>query len=469
MRLITILLALSFGLLTGCQQSHRQQGLLALEETIQGTAQNTASLQVVGPTGEGIARAQVLVGEIKSGRQVITTDEQGMFVAPDDWISNETVSIAASGYIPVTFYDQTPQNQKFQLRMVEKVPALEVKGVANGFAPYIADKDGNLDFALAMPMMTRDQVFIFNQTQVLSPEADIISVFGQKIPIPSNISLPQQREKYGLFSFTLEKPIYRLKVAETGAYPFVAIRARCGLDPLKSRLPPMELLNHVLINGGSERMAVVTPSGGKIDFEMGEQNFTGKVSLTAPAIPPGTVMVSAPLARSGEYFYPTDVKSLKSYETRQLNTTVKGNSDLLTILTSENQSRRATSAYLTSIGQQSKSLQFLGLFNVPTVNTEKIMVDLPTKPSDIEASGMYVTLSRIDVQKVGDAYIENTIRVWEFYLNNWTSEILLPQLPDGMGFRRDANVRYRWEINFMARETADAKEISYVTRNSVDI
>jgi len=443
--------------------------------------QNEATLQVTGPTGEAIAGAKVLIGDASSARPVLTTDSQGRFTPPAGWKSVETVSIVAPGFIRASFYNQTAQGQKFQLRKIDKVANLEVKGVATGFGPYTTEKDGNVDFALVLPMLKKEEIYFFNESNVISNENDYIDVFGQRIPVPTNISLPQQKEKYGFFTFTLDKPNYRLKVSDPGVYQVMAIRARTTVKALKDRLPPIELLNEVIIGGGSERTVNVSEQGARADFAIGEMQFNSRMAVTAPDIPAGMVMLTMPLIQSAGLLYPSDVKSLKSRESRQLTVPATGATDLFNVVTAPDRiANPAASANLSPITPTSKSIRFLGLLNRPMGDMQKVVVNRPTLPNGAQPGGMYITLSKVDSQKLDEITIERTTRLWELYVDTWQEQIQLPKLPPEMGLGKAPNDRYRWEVSFMAsdknRVLQDSRDvianfvqdITYVTRNSFD-
>ncbi len=472
----------AFGL-TGCQNAQETLKPDSSSKFNLFGDESAADLTVVGPKGEALAGAKVMIGDTTSGRQYITTDAAGKFQAPKDWTSPEVVSILASGYTRASFYSQTPNGQIFQLHVADKSPTLEVKGVANGFDPYMVEKDGNVDLALVIPMLKREEIYFFNESQVLSTENDYIEVFGQKVPVPSNVSIPRQKEKYGFVSFTIDKPIYRSKFSYAGDYQMMAIRVRTTVGALKDRLPPMELLNEVQVNGGSERSVKVTDKGSMLDFSIGELQFNAKMNVTAPTdVPNGMVMLTMPLIRSGTSLYPSDVKTLKARESKSLSVPATGANDLLNVITAKDRTKNlAASANLLEVSNTSQTMQFLGLVNKPNGDMTKVTVARPQVPAGVEPAGMYVSLSTVHSQMVDEVKVEITNRQWELFLNDWNEQIMLPTLPSGMILEKSPNVTYRWEVSFMAADKAKVasessrevvsnlvKDISYVSRNSSD-
>ncbi len=467
--------------LVGCQKSETDGVNSSLQKPPEHGIGLLANSMVTGPNGEALAGAKVFVGNVSSGRQVLTTDAQGSFAPPADWKTPETVSVTAAGYTRATYYHQLPRGQSFQLHTADTIPSYEIKGVTTGFDPYKVEKDGFVDFALVMPMMKREELYFFNENQVMSPENDYLSVFGQKIPVPSNVSLPLQKEKYGFITVTIDKPAYHFKVSKLGEQQFVAIRAKSTVAALKDRLPPLELLNKVEAGGGALRTAVVTATGAALDFAIGEVQFGSKLTVTAPALPSDMIMLSLPLSKSGEFLYPSDVKSMKSKESRQLSVMAAGASDLLSVVTSPDRKNRAASATMNSINASTPNLQFLGMVSTPTGDMQSLKVTPPTTPSGVEPAGMYVTLSKVDIKELDDIQYETETREWELYFDTWNDNLVVPQLPPDMSFSRARNVQYRWEVSFMAREASAmafqstsvlrnlVKDVSYVSRNSTDL
>lgn len=82
----------------------------------------------------------------------------------------------------------------------------EISGNISGY--QTKDYDDRIDFGFVMPLQSKADLLNFNFENVLSSKFDVIRVVGQKIEIPSNISLPNQKERYFL-SVRFNKPAYR--------------------------------------------------------------------------------------------------------------------------------------------------------------------------------------------------------------------------------------------------------------------
>ncbi|MGE3974703.1 MAG: hypothetical protein AB7F59_09275 [Bdellovibrionales bacterium] len=426
--------------------------------------------------GVPVAQAKILIGMGNQGRDFLMTDENGLVTIPAYWTNAEHVTIEANGFIRATYLNQMPTAKAFTVHLADIKPTIEVKGNTTQFQPYIVEKDGIVDFALVLPLVSTEDMLFFNENSVLSTEMDYISIFGQRMGIPSNISVPVQKEKYGLFTFTLNKPLFRFKVARPGNMKLLAARGRASLGALKDRLPPNELINQITIAGGGVRATTVASTGGQVDIPVNELNFNQKLAVTAPQLPQGTHLLAVPLIADGALRYPSDVKSLKPMESRQLTVAAQGASELATIISPLDRTvSKAASAALVPVRPASQALKHLGLPAAPTVANNQIQLSSPTIPAGVMATGLYMTKSAVTLTTVEGETIETIERKWEVYGEKWDTAVTLPVLPE------THEGKSRWEASFLARDqgvrpqkTDDARsnlfnQLNYVSRNSVDL
>ena len=73
--------------------------------------------------------------------------------------------------------------------------------------------DGIADFGLVLKSFTKSDLFQIELNDLMSTEFDKISIIGSSIDIPSNVALPQQRERY-ILSINLNKPTYKIQFDE---------------------------------------------------------------------------------------------------------------------------------------------------------------------------------------------------------------------------------------------------------------
>jgi len=94
-------------------------------------------------------------------------------------------------------------------------------GSADGYS--VRNGDDKLDFGLVIPTLTKAQVMDFNLSYVLSSETSVIRAVGQRINVPSNLSLPQQSERYSFFTIRIDKPEFKLPIATAELPPEIVI------------------------------------------------------------------------------------------------------------------------------------------------------------------------------------------------------------------------------------------------------
>jgi hypothetical protein len=441
--------------------------------SVQSLLQN--QIQITSSTGTPLAKSEVLIGMGTEGRDPLIADQNGRITIPPYWTNLEHVTISAPGHIRATYLHQAPLPKIFSLNAIDARPSLEVKGVTTGFENYIIDKDGLMDFAVVFPLLNLADLLFFNESSVASLEFDHISILGQKVAVSSNVSLPLQKEKFGPLTFTVNKPTYRFKVNQTGSYKFIATRARASVSALRDNLTPAELMNQTTFGGGGIRPVTVTNMGAVVDIPANEIKFKPKFSVTAGTLPEGYVMMAAPLVAEGSLRYPSDIKSIKSQDTKSLAIPEQGPSELVTIISAPDPVlNRAASAALNKVPLTAQ-LRHLGLIKPPTVTRNQIQLQVPTAPSDVIPAGTYITKSQVTQMVVDGRTVEWVNRQWEIYSDKWETFIQLPNAP-----QTDATIN-RLEASFLAREPGELKmnsqdarsqifeELTYLSRNAVEL
>jgi hypothetical protein len=128
--------------------------------------------------------------------------------------------------------------------------------------------DDRLNFGLVLPTLTKAQVLDFRLSSVLSTELDVIRAAGQRIEVPSNVSLPNQRERY-FITIRINKPNFRLPIHDSvlpqkvavveGAMPFERT-----VDALRGGAPLFSVVNSFDFN----TFSLAEVSGLESDIEM---------------------------------------------------------------------------------------------------------------------------------------------------------------------------------------------------------
>jgi len=405
--------------------------------------------------GQPLANAQVLISDALNqpfANNFITTDAQGQFEAPADWDSEQVVTISAPGYLRASYFGQIPLGQNFQLRSSKTGKNFELKG--NGVGFKVVDKDGLVDFGLMLPVLNRQDLFAFDPNKVISPEVDVISVYGQKLEIPSNVSLPKQKEKYGIFTVTLDKPAYRMYFPEPGRQIIYTARGQFPFEKVAKEMQNgksfLDVINYFSIKGGSLREIDITQPKQTQDLPVNELNFTDKRSFRAPAFSSDETLLAVPVSLYKGGMIPTDLKNVTSNSTNQMTVASGSEPQLLVVL-----QKKPAKGYELNDGRLSAVLMnftdgvqpmALPLMEKPQmVSPNEIHLRLIPQPEYVHKAATYVLMST--VEQVG----KNTqlvTRRWEAYMSEWRANVRLPKWPNEVA----PKLTQRWEVSLVGAD-----------------
>ncbi|MCB0356308.1 MAG: carboxypeptidase regulatory-like domain-containing protein [Bdellovibrionales bacterium] len=452
-------------------------------------AQNQG-LRIVDEEGQPIAGASVLLGnEIDSpfkGNQILS-DEDGYVAIPKSWTTDLPVTIEAPGYIRMTYTRVEPADQDLQLHKQEGKDFIEVKGITTDYGRLRSD--GYIDFSLIIPAFTQRSMINFDISSVISPVSDTISVAGQKFDLPSNISLPHQRESY-IIPITFEKPEYRAFIRNPGFYKMFATHGRFPfknvVDELRAGSSIFEVINMFDFKGGGQKDLQINKSVDKQDISIRQIAFDQSVQVKAPTFNNDLEMISLALVNQGGYFYPADLKRVKPGQEMTLKypasatdsyllsalvhkDAVPANSkdkfsqeeiiDLRSFFTLPsyemnplNNSRIQTAGLSLSLsfekGDNNDPVSFIDFVDAPIINGNTMTLDVPQIHGEISPMATYVTFSEVETLGTGKVQSEKKTRIWEFIAGGWQQQIQIPQL----NIDTDANKSYRWEVLFLGRK-----------------
>ena len=450
--LILCLLA-AFTIAAGCSEDKDDKKGGPKKETPFHALDNS-TLTVTDLAGLPLKGAQILIGT-EQGKpfadNFITTDAEGHFTAPAEWTDSEPVTFQAPGFVRVTYFGQTAHGQSFQLRPQEGKGHLQLSGQTTGF--NVVDGDGLVDFAIVLPAFQRNELFSFDLGSFISSQNDEMDVIGQKINIPSNVSLPQQTENYFL-NVTLNKPQYRMYFRTPGTKKVVTLRGQFPfkevVDQVRQKVPFTELINEFSIQGGSVKTINMTGNTSK-NLPVNEMNFHNTRKLTAPDFRDSEMALGIALAEEGGYLYPTDVKNLSSGQGQSLR--MNSNSPmLLTVVRRQDESQqghmkdRLTAVFMPFVsGAQPKPLP---LINDPKIlSASRIQVPSARPSADVVPVATYASLSAVGEQGELGTLAESLQTVWEAYSNDWINEVDLPTWP-GASIQKG---KMRWGVTLVGQ------------------
>lgn len=483
----SLLLSLSALLLISCSDSQEIRPSLDRQAGIEIWGQTAIQfpeeriLKIVNQNGAPIANAQILIG---SGldqpfvNNFITTDGQGVFIAPAEWTEAQPLTISATGYIRATYLGQVPQGQTLTLRLSDKVQKLKLTGQGTGFR--VVDRDDLIDFALMIPALKRDDLFSFSLNTFMSPDLDKIEAAGREMYIPSNISLPKQRERYLFVNVEMEKPVYRLEFDSPGSKWVYAAR---GQFPFKKMVGEMrdgksflDLVNLINIQGGSLKQIDLTSPNQVADLPVNELNFNSQRSYRAPSIRTDDYLLVASASEFQSIYFPTDIKNLTSNQTMNLKTAAGSEPFVLTALSKKSElesgNLRISTAFESFVSNRVATL--LPLIEQPQVRSENQWSLRPiSAPNGLFPKATYAVLSRVEKRQQGQSQITLKERLWEVYGQGWINTMTMPVWPTEDKFPAGPK---RWEVSLTASSSQNSiaigprllENVTHATRAQTD-
>lgn len=481
-------------------------------------AGDTTQIQILNENLEPVIGADVLIGSAEPGDKLVT-DQNGMVAIPTSWKSAQPVTVSAAGYIKATFLDVQPTDLTLQVHKADQKGVMEVQGDTTNYANL--KKDGKVDFALVYPGLKLRQLSQFDVQSVINPDSDIIKIMSETAAVPSNLSIPSQKETY-ILPITLEKPIYRMSFKQVGDYRLMAMHGQFPLSQvvgdLRNGKSFYEVINHFRIIGGGQKDISVDRSITGQNIPVNQLVLNQKISVKGAPLTADQVMFSFALAKQGELYFPTDIKRLMPNETLDLVLpTNSTENSIISILMPKGEAGKiggtpedaASQTQTDSPIAELKSIfnGFLHLFNInfsddnkvgnigigglssarhlaaettptfldlisrPTLSENQISMTPPKLVEGIEPVATYAMLSEIERTPKGKYTIEHRFRVLEVTRLGWTDQI---QIPAGTLSLIPGKL-YRWDILYMGRRSGKINSgeyfldgITHVTRNSID-
>jgi hypothetical protein len=486
-----------------------KQSLLTLicALTFAGTAANANDqINVVDENNQPVANAKVMLG-FEPGNpfpgNVFTTNGSGIADIPADWKAALPITVQADGYIITTIPETQPGQRVIQLTKRELNSDLEVKGTTTDFGRLI--RDGKVDFGMVVPALSRKQMLAFDVSSVISPQNDTITIVGNSVNIPSNITLPEQTETY-IFPIELNKPDYRVYMRAPGQYRMGVTHGQFPLQrvvgDIRAGKSFLEIVNYFdFKEGGQQTLTVDTNM--QVNMPVNQIPFTSTLTVKAPQFAGNLAMLSLAMFEQDGTFLPSDLKRLTPGQSLPLKAPANSPMSVVSLLL-ENQS--ATLFDLTSIlrtwfaplfalkgghapwdenaaaAEQNFSKlsftflpatggvtpQFLQLVNKPELSGQNMKLSAPALLPGLVASGVYLTLSEIEQIGQEKLKVERRTRLWEIWSDTWISQMEMPKVQ----FERRKDRLYRWDVLFLARPSnsvLDLNSITHATRNSLDI
>lgn len=356
---------------------------------------------------------------------------------------------------------------------------IQVSGDTTEFGRLVTD--GKLDFALITPSLTRADLLNFDLSNLISPQSDRIKVLTQTIDLPSNIALPQQKERYSLFSFELNKPGYRTFIKQPGQYTFSALHGQFPvknvIDDIRGGKSIFEVVNYFNFLGFGQFTANVAGEMPGQNIAVNQYQFSQVTSVTAPPLKSDQTMLALSMSDVDGLLSPVDLKRLKSTTSMDLKVSPLGKPYVVSLIMENPKNGEKMPSFdklSFSIlpAELSKNPTFLDYVAAPVVTDTEIQMTPPALAAPFQALGMYITYSEIKKIDTGSVSTEERRLLWESWDSEWKTSIPKPALD----IVKNPDLKYRWEVMFLAKDQSFIimtngdilNQVTHVTRNIVE-
>lgn len=421
-----------------------------------------SEIEVVNLAGEALPHAQVMIGHAPGepfSNNILTTNSQGKVTLPSQWKNEAPVTVEAPGYVRVSYLHQKPGSLRFVLKPKKILHHYEVRGKALDLP--VQDRDGFIDFGLILPAFSRNELLSFSMDSVVSPQTDEISIMGFKVPLPSNISLPKQTERYSLLSITMDKPSYRVYLTQKGIHRVFAAKGRfpfkSTVDEIRGGKEFYELINSLSLTGGTIRDIEALKNSTELHFPMHELSFAAKTSLQAPTLRADETFIAMGISENSGYLIPTDIKKLTSKANAQLNLIKDSKAYKLGALMKAEDLKNGVDRMSASLvpATEKDTAPLLPLINSPAVTSTQLKISQVSFPPELKEVGTYSLLSHEETAHQGTQKVLFRNPQWEVYSPFIETDLDLPQFPT----TQIPSGKQRWEINILASQNASQIEV----------
>ena len=283
----------------------------------------TDVITVVDESQNPVANATVLFGYDSNNPfpgNTLTTDGNGLAQAPGAWKAALPVTVQAPGFVAATIPVAVPGSMTVQLSHQEMPTPIQIGGQTTGFGTMT--DNGKVQFGMVIPAFYRSQLISFDISTIISPQTDQISVLGQNVNLPSNVTLPTQTVTY-VFPVKLDKPNYRSYVRYNGSTLMTAMHGNFQLSKVVGEIRAgksiFDMLNDFAFTEGGT--ATVNVNGNvQQDMPVNQTPFSATSNVQAPQFAANQLMVSMALDSSNGAMLPTDLKRFSSGQANIMHT-----------------------------------------------------------------------------------------------------------------------------------------------------
>lgn len=273
---------------------------------------------LVNQQGQPLANAFVYLSDSSSSDSqaiLLTSDRSGRVQLQNT--SNYKVpmiTVSQRGYIR-TSWTGFEHSDQLTVRAIEPQTRVFAEGETQGYGRLRTDD--RIDFSIVLSPLSMEQILKFALEEVISDEMDTVRLpLGQSIEVPSNLSIPRQRERY-IVPITFEKLRYRAPLSGQNRTSLYALKGSFAfsrvIDKFRGGGLSSDLVNEV--NFESFGSTILTDTEFKqASISIDQEDL---VEPTAPVKSPEigdkeTGLAAAIFSLPDGGFVPADIKSFKS-------------------------------------------------------------------------------------------------------------------------------------------------------------
>lgn len=431
--------------------------------------------------GRPLPGAEILFGNsagIPFSANILKTDASGLVIWPTGWKQELPITITAPGFVRATYLSRAPGSYTFPLRPARSVAGIALAGKTTGFGRLVSN--GVLDVSLVFAAIPRATLGSLELTALIGNGVDKVSVYGQQLELPNNLSVPAQTETYfGIIPVSLDKLKYQISVPAQGVYRLAAVRAQFDfkktVDDLRAGSSFFDIINRFQFKSYATRDLSLTLPLQTADLPSDEVKLQPKLSVMAQGLPSGYAMLATAAIESQGLCVVTDVKRLLENEKRNLmipdiSQVNSGSGVLLRSIKKYQPSRtdfsgsdfEEMSSVVTSFGaggiQGQAPVSYYPILK-PIVTTARSLVFSP--PGGV-LGGTYgiveeqtnVTLSKVALVSSGTLWLVDKTPIWDFYGPGQIARIDIPTMGNDPWMQSG---RYRWELLYAGRQAGGAR------------
>lgn len=422
-------------------------------------AQSAQIYQVVDSEGSPIIGAEVLIRGASRSPVQRWTDDNGQFEVPQSRDLKTDVTVLGHLYTPRTFYGIDPRHRVLTVQTLLSDQLHEVTGDLVDY-PEMVDKDNTLHIGVAFLAPTKLDLLNLDVSKFISPVSVEADLNLGSLRVPTNVNIPRQKEKYGIFTIKIKKDAYQIYSSRRGTQRFVGFQVQAPFKQMvraaQRKEDPLDIVNLLKAASFGWTDIDVQEAQTTQNISLGQDQADQPYTLSVPSFDEGLMFVSLSALQSEQYLIPMDFRIGKSAEAIQLHHNNSDNQWNISVLRPNDiadsgiteqtsQASQQASIAMTPITEQVTPL-FLPLIKPPTpTESGDLAITLPELPNGLQQAGMSLTLVQVDTLP-DNPKIEITTPLWQGRFNEWSDQFSLPNEIPTM----DDEKTYRWELLIFA-------------------